>query len=35
MLITFKSHAAQDLTMMNDLAVTLLGIIGKSVGERG
>lgn len=35
MLITFKSHAAQDLTMMNDLAVTLLGIIGKTVGERG
>lgn len=35
MLITFKSHAAQDLIMMNDLAVTLLGIIGKHVGERG
>lgn len=35
MLITFKSHAAQDLIMMNDLAVTLLGIIGKQVGERG
>jgi len=35
MLITFKSHAAQDLIMMNDLAVTLLGIIGKRFGERG
>jgi hypothetical protein len=35
MLITFKSHAAQDLTMMRDLAVTLLGIIGKQLGERG
>ena len=35
MLITFKSHAAQDLIMMKDLAVTLLGIIGKHLGERG
>jgi hypothetical protein len=35
MLITFKSHAAQDLIMMKDLAITLLGIIGKQVGERG
>lgn len=35
MLITFKSHAAQDLIMMRDLAVTLLGIIGKHLGERG
>ncbi|MFJ4293598.1 DUF1840 domain-containing protein [Cupriavidus sp. NPDC089707] len=35
MLITFKSHAAQDLIMMKDLAVTLLGIIGKRLGERG
>lgn len=35
MLITFKSHAAQDLIMMRDLAVTLLGIIGKQLGERG
>ncbi|RDK09816.1 DUF1840 domain-containing protein [Cupriavidus lacunae] len=35
MLITFKSHAAQDLIMMRDLAVTLLGIIGKRLGERG
>lgn len=35
MLITFKSHAAQDLIMMKDLAITLLGIIGKQLGERG
>ncbi|MBP0622087.1 DUF1840 domain-containing protein [Cupriavidus consociatus] len=35
MLITFKSHAAQDLIMMKDLAITLLGIIGKRLGERG
>ncbi|WP_066734973.1 DUF1840 domain-containing protein [Cupriavidus sp. D384] len=35
MLITFKSHAAQDLIMMKDLAITLLGIIGKHLGERG
>lgn len=35
MLITFKSHASQDLIMMRDLAVTLLGIIGKHLGERG
>ncbi|CAG9184263.1 hypothetical protein LMG23992_05189 [Cupriavidus laharis] len=35
MLITFKSHAAQDLIMMRDLAMTLLGIIGKHLGERG
>lgn len=35
MLITFKSHAAQDLIMMKDLALTLLGIIGKHLGERG
>lgn len=35
MLITFKSHAAQDLIMMKDLALTLLGIIGKHMGERG
>jgi hypothetical protein len=35
MLITFKSHAAQDLIMMRDLAVTLMGIIGKHLGERG
>lgn len=35
MLITFKSRATQDLTMMNDLATVLLGIVGKQVGERG
>ncbi|KWR88297.1 DUF1840 domain-containing protein [Cupriavidus sp. IDO] len=35
MLITFKSHASQDLIMMKDLAMTLLGIIGKHLGERG
>jgi hypothetical protein len=35
MLITFKSHASQDLIMMKDLAVVLLGIIGKTLGERG
>jgi hypothetical protein len=35
MLITFKSHASQDLIMMKDLAITLLGIIGKHLGERG
>lgn len=35
MLITFKSRATQDVTMMNDLATVLLGIVGKHVGERG
>lgn len=35
MLITFKSRAAQDLTMLSDLATMLLGILGKQVGERG
>jgi len=35
MLITFKSRASQDLIMMKDLAITLLGIIGKHMGERG
>ncbi|MGY8526331.1 DUF1840 domain-containing protein [Paracidovorax citrulli] len=35
MLITFKSRASQDLIMMNDLAVTLLGIVGKTLGQRG
>jgi hypothetical protein len=35
MLITFKSRATQDLTMMNDLAAVLLGIVGKPLSERG
>ncbi|GAB3629747.1 hypothetical protein PTE30175_04380 [Pandoraea terrae] len=35
MLITFKSKASQNLTMLEDLATHLLGIIGKKLGERG
>ncbi|MGI4811772.1 MAG: DUF1840 domain-containing protein [Janthinobacterium lividum] len=35
MLITFKSPAAPDVTMLADLAEYLLNIIGKPLGERG
>ncbi|WP_322103712.1 DUF1840 domain-containing protein [Paraburkholderia sp. J41] len=35
MLVTFKCHAAPDVTMLENLAQYLLGIIGKRLGERG
>src|ERR1700735_2287394 len=35
MLITFKSRAAPDVQMLDDLAKYLLGIVGKPLGERG
>ncbi len=35
MLITFKSSAAPDVLMLENLAQFLLGIAGKSLGERG
>jgi hypothetical protein len=35
MLITFKSSAAPDVQMLENLAQFLLGIVGKSLGERG
>jgi hypothetical protein len=35
MLITFKTSAAPDVQMLQNLADYLLGIIGKRVGERG
>ncbi len=35
MLITFKSPAAPDVMMLENLAEYLLGIIGKPLGERG
>ncbi|CAN5416250.1 DUF1840 domain-containing protein [soil metagenome] len=34
-LITFKSRAAADVTMLSDHAQSLLSIIGRSLGERG
>ncbi|AOK28047.1 hypothetical protein WS67_14945 [Burkholderia singularis] len=34
-MITFKSKAAQDLDVLKDFAVLVLGIIGKQLGERG
>lgn len=35
MLVTFKSKASPDITMLENLAQYLLGIVGKKVGERG
>ena len=35
MLVTFKCHAAPDVTMLENLAQYLLGIIGKRLGPRG
>jgi len=35
MLITFKSSAAPDVQMLENLAQFLLGIAGKNLGERG
>jgi hypothetical protein len=35
MLITFKSSAAPEVMMLDNLAQLLLGIIGKRLGERG
>ena len=35
MLITFKTSAAPDVMMLEDLAEYLLGIIGKHLSERG
>jgi hypothetical protein len=35
MLITFKSSASPDVRMLENLAQYLLGIVGKSVGQRG
>jgi len=35
MLITFKCKAASDITMLENLAQYLLGIVGKKLGERG
>jgi hypothetical protein len=35
MLITFKSPAAPDVMMLDNLAEYLLGIIGKPLSERG
>ncbi|KMZ12742.1 hypothetical protein BHUM_03293 [Candidatus Burkholderia humilis] len=35
MLITFKTSAAPDVMMLENLAEYLLGIIGKLLGERG
>lgn len=35
MLVTFKCHAAPDVTMLDNLAQYLLGIIGKRLGSRG
>lgn len=35
MLITFKSPAAPDVVMLENLAQFLLGLIGKRLGQRG
>lgn len=35
MLITFKSTAAAEITMLENLALYLLNLIGKQLGERG
>lgn len=35
MLITFKCKASPDITMLENLAQYLLGIVGKTMGERG
>jgi hypothetical protein len=34
-LVTFKSRAAADVTMLSDHAQALLTIVGKTLGERG
>ncbi|MEX3582308.1 MAG: DUF1840 domain-containing protein [Burkholderia sp.] len=34
-MITFKSKAAQDLDVLKDFAVYVLGIVGKPTGQRG
>ncbi len=34
-LVTFRSRAAADVTMLSDHAQALLSIIGKALGERG
>jgi hypothetical protein len=34
-MITFTSHASQKFSMQKDLAMVLLGVIGKTLGERG
>ncbi|WP_179401101.1 DUF1840 domain-containing protein [Burkholderia guangdongensis] len=34
-MITFKSRAAQDLQVLKDFAVLVLGLVGKSLDERG
>ena len=35
MLITFKSRASADVTMLVDTAKYILGVLGKPLGERG
>lgn len=35
MLITFKCRAAPDVVMLENLAQYLVGIVGKSLGQRG
>ncbi len=35
MLITFKSRASADVTMLVDTAKYILGVLGKHLGERG
>ncbi|QBC30392.1 DUF1840 domain-containing protein [Pandoraea sp. XY-2] len=35
MLVTFKSHASPTITMLENLAQFLLGLVGKKLGERG
>lgn len=35
MLITFKSRASADVTMLIDTAKYILGVLGKPLGERG
>ncbi|AKM30904.1 hypothetical protein AB870_13490 [Pandoraea faecigallinarum] len=35
MLVTFKAHASPTITMLENLAQLLLGIVGKKLGERG
>lgn len=35
MLITYKSKAAADVLMMRDLALTLMGLMGRELTERG
>lgn len=35
MLVTFKSKASPNITMLENLAQYLLGVVGKKLGERG